>query len=474
MNKLIEHKNKVEILSSQIKNIRILKKELRIFHGRSHSTRSSKKDNYIDMTSFDNIISINKDKGYALVEPNVSMRRLVECTLKHGLIPSVVMEFPEITIGGGIQGGAGESSSFKYGLFNEICEEYELILGDGKIITTNSKLNEDLFYGTPCSCGTLGVLTLAKIKLVPAKPFVLVKYENVGSFQEMLDKMKLYTDVDYIDGIFYNKNFGVIISGKLSERLNLPIQTFSKSRDPWFYLHVKEIVEDKSLEELIPLTDYLFRYDRGAFWMGEYFFKFLHLPSNKFNKTILNPLLKTDMLYGSLQATNQSQKYFIQDISFPFRESIRALEFINNEVGIYPLWICPIKPTRKEKLAPNYNFKEMLINIGIWGELKILKEYKKINRKVEEFTRKHKGRKVFYAHNYYPKDQFWSIYDKQWYFRLRKKYKSETSFPDIYQKTYVNNSYKISIVNGIIEFIFLPFKKISATFQSNKPKISIK
>jgi delta24-sterol reductase len=38
------------------------------------------------------------------------MDRLVQTTLKYGLIPPVVMELPGITVGGGYAGTPGESS----------------------------------------------------------------------------------------------------------------------------------------------------------------------------------------------------------------------------------------------------------------------------------------------------------------------------------------------------------------------------
>ena len=51
----------------------------------------------------------------ALVEPNVPMDTLVRETLRYGLLPPVVPEFPGITAGGGFAGTAAESGSFKYG-----------------------------------------------------------------------------------------------------------------------------------------------------------------------------------------------------------------------------------------------------------------------------------------------------------------------------------------------------------------------
>lgn len=41
------------------------------------------------------------------------MDALVEATVKHGLVPPVVPEFPGITVGGAYNGTGGESSSFR-------------------------------------------------------------------------------------------------------------------------------------------------------------------------------------------------------------------------------------------------------------------------------------------------------------------------------------------------------------------------
>lgn len=47
----------------------------------------------VDTSRLNHVVSVDTEKQTALVEPNVSMDRLVEETLKYGLIPHVVMEF---------------------------------------------------------------------------------------------------------------------------------------------------------------------------------------------------------------------------------------------------------------------------------------------------------------------------------------------------------------------------------------------
>src|ERR1700742_1423618 len=93
-------------------------------------------------------------------------------TLKHGLVPPVVPEFPGITVGGGFAGTAGESSSFRHGFFDKAVVWLEVVLADGEVVTASPTEREDLFRGMAGTFGTLGVVTLFEVRLIPAKEFV--------------------------------------------------------------------------------------------------------------------------------------------------------------------------------------------------------------------------------------------------------------------------------------------------------------
>lgn len=58
----------------------------------------------MDTSGLDHILKVDREKHTVLVQPNVPMDMLVEETLKFGLLPPVVMEFPGITVGGGFAG----------------------------------------------------------------------------------------------------------------------------------------------------------------------------------------------------------------------------------------------------------------------------------------------------------------------------------------------------------------------------------
>jgi Delta24-sterol reductase len=81
------------------------------------------------------------------------------------------MEFPDITVGGGSAGTAGESNSYKYGFFDRTVKKIEMVLANGDIVTASVEKQPDLLYGAASSFGTLGVTTL----LVVERNFFLLR-----------------------------------------------------------------------------------------------------------------------------------------------------------------------------------------------------------------------------------------------------------------------------------------------------------
>ncbi len=459
-----KHARKVVRLSREMQDNYAHSRKVRIYHGTSNSTRvlSFKKNGVVDISDLDQVIKVNKNGRYAIVEPNVPMDKLVNETLKHGLIPPVVMEFPGITVGGGIQGGAGESSSFKWGLFDNCCLEYEVILGNGKVVKASPKVKADLFYGLASSYGSVGIISAAKLKLIPAKKYVRLKYIKVNSFEEVVEVIKKETKrgSDFVDGILFSKNLGVVMEGTLTDYVDLPITTFSKTTDEWFYLHAKKNAEKKSgWEEIIPIRDYFFRYDQGTFWVSRYAFLRLKFPFNRFTRMLFNVAFKTRAMFRFLQALKTSQQTITQDISLSADKIFTFLDYLDKNINIYPLWFCPLRPIKDAFLSPIFMSTDLIINVGVWG--KLIKDFKKIlnlNRKIEKKTLELGGRKILYAQCYYPESEFWSIYDRQKYDKLREKYDSTKTFPDIYDKVIVKEKYKVSYLGGLVSFIKSPTK----------------
>jgi delta24-sterol reductase len=97
------HKTTVAALASQVKDFSVNKTPFRIYHGSTLSTRHSprQRNQIVDVSSLNHVLKFNKLDRTVLVEPNVPMDQLVDATLAEGLLPKVVMELPNITVGGG-------------------------------------------------------------------------------------------------------------------------------------------------------------------------------------------------------------------------------------------------------------------------------------------------------------------------------------------------------------------------------------
>lgn len=451
------HKQAVTQIASAVRNYFSRREPYRIFHGSTNSTRPRPKDGTVDISALRNVLSVDRASLTALVEPNVPMDRLVESTLKHGLVPPVVMEFPGITAGGGFAGTAGESSSFKHGFFNDTIKSVEMVLGNGDVVKASREERQDLFQGAAGAVGSLGVTTLIELELIEAKKFVKTTYHRTNSVAEAVEKVRAETENpanDYIDGILFSKDHGVIVTGTLTDEkpADTRPQTFSGAWDPWYYLHVQDRTKVSSVPaviDYIPLAEYLFRYDRGGFWVGAAAFDyFKFVPFTRFFRWFLDDFLHTRMLYRALHGSGESARFVVQDLGLPYSKAEAFVDYTADKFNIWPLWLCPLKQTPPPTFHPHTGetvtqpdgsvTTPPSLNIGLWGWGPANPdEFISKNRALEEKLMELGGMKWFYAHTYYSEDEFWSMYDRPWYEALREKYHA-TTLPTVYEKVKVD------------------------------------
>lgn len=453
------HEAAVREIAAEVRQYYDRRQPFRISHGSTNSTRRIDNRNSltVDTSKLSHVLAVDTTTKTALVEPNVAMDMLVAETLKYGLTPAVVMEFPGITAGGGYAGTSGESSSFKYGFFDRTLNAVEIVLGNGDVVRASDQEHADLFRGAAGALGTLGVTTLMELRLVDAKRYVNVTYHPVKSAAEAAKVSRDLTassDYDYVDGIMYSKHEGVILAGRLSDgfppgargvRFNAPIH-------PWYYLHVKSKLkkinqrrQGRPYVEFMPLTDYLFRYDRGGFWVGQSAFEYFKFPFHHITRWFLDDFLHTRMLYRALHASRQSMSYMVQDLALPYDTAAEFINYTDEKFGIYPLWLCPLKqdtlPTfhpHLREFEPDGKTLKPMLNIGVWGwGPKDQETFIAANRDLERRLQELGGMKWFYSQSYYTEHEFWQIYDRQWYEALRKKYHAE-HLPNVWEKIRVD------------------------------------
>jgi Delta24-sterol reductase len=349
--------------------------------GHSNTTRSKayrKGCKILDCKSLNQILQIDPDKKKILVQPRVTMQELVQATLPYGLIPPVIPEFKGITVGGAIMGVAAESSSHQWGIFHDTCTRIELIDGRGQLITASPSENPDIFYGISGSYGSLGLLVAAEMMLIPVHKTVLLRYIPLRDPQQLLEKMeRLRESTQFLDGILFGPSHGVIITGEM-----IPEPPPRRS-SRWFAERAQHITCEQ--EEKMPLFDYLFRYDQGAFWMGSFLFSlpfftryltqgilqraaqpyfdaqeidlFKSLPfPGRLAQILSRPFMSSQFLWGLLHKSPNwvQDRLIIQDCVIPTPQAPLFLEKILQRPGVYPIWLCPIKgTTTPQHFAPH-------------------------------------------------------------------------------------------------------------------------
>ncbi|KAI1124227.1 hypothetical protein F5Y10DRAFT_249890 [Nemania abortiva] len=499
------HRQAVRLIAATVRGYFEQSIPFRIMHGSTNSTRPShlkSRARFVDISALKNVLEVDTARRVALVEPNVPMDRLVEHTLRHGLVPPVVMEFPGITAGGGFAGTAGESSSFKHGYFDQCVNAVEIVLPDGEVVIAkpggqhrsgvqsgggnqalvNTKLGEgedpekyaDLFHGAAGAVGTLGITTLLELQLIEAKRFVRTTYRRTSSAAEAIRAVReecAKPGNDYVDGILFSEGHGVVVSGEMTDDLPAgeTVRTFSHPWDPWFYMHVRNATKglpssvsslassttaqsQGTVTEYIPLAEYLFRYDRGGFWVGEAAFDYFRpVPFTHFFRWFLDDFLHTRMLYRALHASGESARFFVQDLGIPYDTAEEFIKYTTGSLNIWPLWLCPLKTPKGPSFHPHVRRAPAasqeggvtgtdteMLNIGVWGwGPKNKADFVRVNRALEAKVNELGGMKWLYAHTYYSEPEFWDAFGgRAAYEALRAKYRA-TSLPSVYDKVKV-------------------------------------
>ena len=122
------------------------------------------------------VLELNEEEAWVRVEPLVSMGQLSHYLLPRGYTIPVIPEMDDLTVGGLLNGVGIETSSHKYGLFNDTVVEAELVLANGELVRCSRTENRDLWDALPWSYGTLGFLVSCKISIIPCAEYVRIEY----------------------------------------------------------------------------------------------------------------------------------------------------------------------------------------------------------------------------------------------------------------------------------------------------------
>jgi delta24-sterol reductase len=406
----------------------------------------------------------------------LTMEELVKYTLTHKqMVPQVVAEFRNITVGGAISGASLESTSHKYGQFMDTVVWIQVLKGDGSKVV--AKRGDSLWCSLSGTYGTMGIVLEAAIECVQASPFVEVSYYCFDSIDKatkaIMDRASQKEEA-FLEGIDFPKEqvaggVTAMMYGTMVGSFDDPVPTPGwKSRTyggSFYYEHVRDLLirhlhktnsnkytDAPFFRETIPIEDFLFRYDNGAFWMARplafewtkfwSYFPFLiglFVASYQWVRILTGGLFTTKNLFQMLKAAPQAvvaSRMIVQDLYMPPKKAIELVKWVRGSVPLTtPIWLCPVRATTNQPFSPSFNTHEsILLNCGVYGRVSngLGREYTK---ELEEKCREGGGRKMLYAQNHYSEEVFWKIHNKKEYDQLRVQHKADEAFPDIFEKT---------------------------------------
>jgi FAD/FMN-containing dehydrogenase len=386
-------------------------------------------DDKIDLSDLDQVIEIDPELRICIAEPGVPFNELVEQTLPLGLVPIVVPELETITVGGAVAGCSIESMSYVHGGFHDTCLEYEIITARGEVlICTPENEHSLIFQMMHGSFGTVGILSRLVFRLVPAKPFVHVRYEHHRSIDRYLESIWRHfeqRDVDFMDGIIHSLSHLALCVGDFVD--SAPYT----NRYDWLKVYYQSTARRD--EDYLRTPDYFFRYNQGVTAVRPRSF-LARLLLGKFlgSTEILRLAEKLRWIFLS-----DDRPLVTVDTFLPFSRLKEFLEWYQKDFGHFPLWCVPYRRVHDyEWLSDRFwqGFDDrLLIDIAIYG----MKQRGSTNyyRLLEEKLKELNGAKTLISYNYYQEDEFWEIFNRRNFEAVKAITDPDNIFRDLYQKT---------------------------------------
>jgi FAD/FMN-containing dehydrogenase len=396
----------------------------------------------LDVRGFNEVLEVNTSQGWVIAEGMVPYATLLDAMLPHGVMPAVVPQLKSITLGGAAAGVGIEASSFRYGLVHETLKEMEILLPDGRIVTAApDNAQRDLFYGFPNSYGTLGYALKLKALAVPVKPYVRLTHthhnEAVACFPDLAARCQ--GDADFLDGVVFGPHELVITEGRfVDEAPYTSDYTFERI----FYKSLSERKED-----YLTVRDFLWRWDTDWFWcsknlgMQHPFIRRL-AGRERLNSVFYTKLMRFNGRWGLTRRLDRllgrHPESVIQDVDIPIGRAPEFLAFLHRDIGILPIWLCPVQGWRRDKRFTLYPMdpNTLYVNFGFWDVVRRQHPYPPghHNRLVERKVTELGGIKSLYSDAFFEPDEFWGIYNGGDYQDLKRKYDPTGRLKDLYEK----------------------------------------
>ncbi|MBN1770421.1 MAG: FAD-binding oxidoreductase [Deltaproteobacteria bacterium] len=434
------HREKVEAVAAQLRALAAAGGTAHVHKGGVHHFVPLPGDRRfrgraVDVSALQAILEIDPVARLCTAEPGVPFGVLARATLAHGLLPTVVPELEGITVGGAVAGCSVESMSWREGGFHDSCTEYELVTGAGEVLTCTPQDDPLLFGMLHGSYGTLGVLTRATFRLVPARPYVRLEYRryaDAAEFREAVEERMAAGDFEFLDGIVHGPDRLVLCLGTFVDRAPY-VSDYRGTRI--FHRSTAARAED-----YLSTIDYCFRYDTECHWMtatvpplewapvraavGRWFLGSTNLI--RWSKA-LEPLLEL----------RRRRPEVVCDYFVPRRRWEELFAWYAGAIDHWPLWVVPYRMSAPYPWLTDGHAARMqddlFFDCAVYGRRNDEPE-RDLSELLERKTYELGGIKTLISRNHHTPEAFWDVYDRGRYDAVKARLDPHGVFPGLYEK----------------------------------------
>jgi FAD/FMN-containing dehydrogenase len=380
----------------------------------------------VDLSGFNRVLHVDPASRTLEVEGLATFESIVDQTLPHGLVPLITPELKHITIGGAIVGIGIESNCYRHGFVHDGLLEAEVLLPDGRILSCGPDREPDLFHALPNSYGTLGYILRAKMRLMPALPYVhlhTTRFDDLDAYLQAMRAATERTDVDFVEGTFYSASNLFLTVSRFADK---PPRVDDILRKNIFYRLI-----EREPDVYLATKDYLFRYDPDWFWnvpetpAYNLFRRFAPaaMRNSGFYKRYIDA--KTRLLARLAPHRSEVEEPLIQDWEVPWEHAAELTRFALREVdlGGKPWIVTAIRTPASPTLYP-IKAGTLYYNLGCYCQVK-----KPAGRDAYHYTRimdrkcfELGGIKMLYSSTFLSKAEFARLYNGADYERLKTRY----------------------------------------------------
>ena len=130
----------------------------------------------LDMTALGRCLALDVPAMTVDVEGGAVWGDVVRTTVTHGLVPPVLTNNLNVTVGGTLSVAGIGVASFKYGTQGDQVVELDVVTGEGQVVTCGPDREPELFWSVIAGLGQVGIIVRARLRLRRAKPMTRTYY----------------------------------------------------------------------------------------------------------------------------------------------------------------------------------------------------------------------------------------------------------------------------------------------------------